>query len=275
VIETLTGAAWWIVGKLLAIPSFLWRWIKREPTTAIPILYAIARAFGITIETGEKGVLFVFGRATKELEPGFHWQIPWLRTARRIRVRSMTMSLQNQDICSADGLVYRVDVNVVYRVDDAITAATGVDDLAAALHNVLPIAAHKIVRRAERAELREQSALNEQLKTELQALVGRWGVFIEAAGFQTIAPTHQTLRLTQQALTSRERQKTFNILVPEVGVAVALGLLGSSRILTTGHSAACRRQRMRRLGSKRTSALQSQTIKADEARPPDDAPGVH
>jgi CheY-like chemotaxis protein len=37
------------------------------------------RLFGTTVQTGWKGVLFSFGRATRELEPGFHMLIPFVQ----------------------------------------------------------------------------------------------------------------------------------------------------------------------------------------------------
>ncbi len=52
------------------------REIQRHPWAVAVALYGLARAFGVMIQSGQRGVLFRWGKAVKELEPGFHWLIP-------------------------------------------------------------------------------------------------------------------------------------------------------------------------------------------------------
>src|SRR5271166_2927591 len=115
------------------ILRWLWRVVvhqaQQHPWAIAAGLYGVARAFGVMIQSGQRGVLFRWGRVVMELEPGFHWLVPLMHTARKTPVRSVTMVLPDQKLMTADGLVYDVRVSFVYRVDDATRALTLVDDL--------------------------------------------------------------------------------------------------------------------------------------------------
>ena len=50
---------------------------------------AIVRAMGVTIDSGQTGLLFSFGRAKRELHPGFHLLMPFVQRARRMPTRSV------------------------------------------------------------------------------------------------------------------------------------------------------------------------------------------
>ena len=81
---------------------------QQHPWAVLAGLYGVARAFGVMIQSGQRGILFRWGRVVKELEPGFHWLVPLMHTARKTAVRSVTMVLPNQKVMTADGLVYDV-----------------------------------------------------------------------------------------------------------------------------------------------------------------------
>ena len=70
-----------------------------------------------------------FGRARRELEPGFHLLIPFLQRARRMPTRSRTLDLPAQRVATHQGLVYHVDANLVYRVTDVRKAMIQVDQI--------------------------------------------------------------------------------------------------------------------------------------------------
>ena len=78
----------------------------------------VVRAMGVTIKSGETALLFSFGRARKELQPGFHLLIPFLQVARKMPSRSRTLDLPSQRVVTNEGLVYHVDANLVYRIVD-------------------------------------------------------------------------------------------------------------------------------------------------------------
>ena len=132
---------------LLALPlqilGAVWHLIvvyaQQHPWTVAVTLYGLAWAFGVMIQSGQRGVLFRWGRAVKELEPGFHWLIPLVHAVKKTPVRSITIDLPNQKVMTADGLVYDVSVNLVYRVENATKALTLVDHIDSGCRAAIPI----------------------------------------------------------------------------------------------------------------------------------------
>ena len=55
----------------------------KHPWAVAVALFGLARAFGVVIQSGQRGVLFRWGKAVKELEPGFHWLIPLVQAVRK------------------------------------------------------------------------------------------------------------------------------------------------------------------------------------------------
>src|SRR3712207_4051874 len=112
----------WLLNWLLA-------YMLEHPAQVILALMVLVRMFGTTVQSGSRGVLFVFGRARKELKPGFHPLLPVVHHVRKTPVRSITLDLPRQRVTTTDGLVYDVQANLVYRIADPITSMVQVDNL--------------------------------------------------------------------------------------------------------------------------------------------------
>jgi hypothetical protein len=231
--------------------DFLIQMIRAHPIWTFAVVLAFVRLWGTVIQSGWTGVLFVFGRARRTLPPGFHFLLPLVHFVRKTPVRSITLELSKQRVTTLDGLVYDVDANVVYRVDDAILALTHVDNLRRGSLVVLAMAVQEVLSRHSRQALQERQSLDEEFTTQAQAKLSPWGVKVEQAGFTTIAPTRRTLRLTQLRQLVEERQRMLEEyhrhgLAPEL----ALVLLGSHRHLVSHAQARYRRHR-RKGGARR------------------------
>jgi regulator of protease activity HflC (stomatin/prohibitin superfamily) len=238
---------------MIGLLEFLWNWtvelVKSRPELWLLPGWALVRSFGTTIETGSTGVLYVWGRAHKTLDPGFHFLIPVLHQVRSIRTRAVTLALPAQRVTTADGLVYDVDTTVVFHVADPIRCLTEVDDVVHGCQTVLPLALEEVMRRQTQKTLADRQTLDAAFTERARERLAHWGVVVEQAGLTSIAPTHETLRLTQMNLRGRERERVLQEylargLLPETAVA----LLGSSRQLL---SHAAHRYRKRRRSSRR------------------------
>jgi hypothetical protein len=223
---------------LQAILAFVVGYATQHPVLTALAVLGLLRLFGITVQTGHKGVLFVFGRVRKELEPGFHFLLPVVITARTTPVRSVTLDLPRQRITTADGLVYDVRANIVYRVADPKLALTQIDNLRHGIEVILALIVQDLLRDQTRAGVLNFKDLDAEFSARAEAALGRWGVTLEQAGFQSIAPTHKTLRLTQLAALGGERARALHDMIAQgVSVNAALALLGADRRLV-GHSTA-------------------------------------
>ena len=221
-----------LLSVLQAVLAYVLGYAKQHPVVTSLAVLALLRLFGITVQTGHKGVLFVFGRVRKELEPGFHFLLPFLITARTIPVRSITLDLLRQRITIADGLVYDVQANIVYRVADPKLALTQIDNLRHGIEVVLALIVQDLLRGKTRAAVLNFKDLDAEFNARAEASLGRWGVTLEQAGFQSIAPTRKTLRLTQLAALGGERARVLHDLMAQgISVTAALALLGADRRL--------------------------------------------
>jgi hypothetical protein len=215
---------------LRAVWHLLLQQIQHHPWAVAVALYGMARAFGVMIQSGQRGVLFRFGRAVKELEPGFHWLVPIIHGVKTTPVRSVTIELPGQKVMTSDGLVYEVSVNVVYRVDDATRALTMVDHLDAGCRAAIPIIVTGVLRTRTQSQLVDRQVLDRELSERMHAWVSRWGLVIEQAGFTTIAPSKSLLHVTQLRSRTMERASALRRL-RGAGLAPesALVLIGSER----------------------------------------------
>jgi hypothetical protein len=217
----------------------------------------LVRAMGVTIESGQTGLLFSFGRARRTLAPGFHPLIPFLQRVRRLPTRSRTLDMPAQRVVTLEGLVYHVDANLVYRVTDVRKALVEVDHLEKGMYQMLGMGIQEVLRQATRDELRETADLDKRLADNLARRLAAWGVEVERAGFPSITPSPRTLRITQLASLTDERQHITDIFA-KGGLASGprLGLVGT-RHMPRSRTRHLRRQETehRRLRRIRTGLL--------------------
>jgi hypothetical protein len=237
----------WLLDLLPALWDAVLDYTRRHPMETAIVLLAFLRMFGTTVQTGTKGVLFVFGRVRKELEPGFHPLIPIVHAVRKTPVRSITLDLPTQWLTTADGLVYEVQANIVYHIADPTVSMVQIDNVRQGIEVVLSLIVQDLLRDQSRATLAGRLGLDEEFAARAEDKLRRWGVAVEQAGFKSIAPTKKTLRLTQLALLTAEREKVLRG-YEEAGLSpdVAMALLGADRHLV-GRATARYRGLRRRL----------------------------
>jgi hypothetical protein len=149
---------------------------------------------------------------------------------RKTPVRSVTIDLPTQKVMIADGLVYDVSVNVVYRVEDATKALTLVDHVDAGCRAVIPLFVAEIVRVLDQAEIADRATLDRRLTDRINGWIARWGLVIEQAGFTTISPARSVLHTTQLRAKTRERALVMRMLMAGgMDAPTALVMLGAER----------------------------------------------
>src|SRR5262249_6859391 len=109
------AAAWAIVKLIL---QFILNWALHHPVYAFGVFIAFLRMWGTLVQTGEVGVLFNSGRASRPLEPGFPPLIRIMQQARTMPARSITVTLPPQRLTTSDGLVFDIDATLVCRITD-------------------------------------------------------------------------------------------------------------------------------------------------------------
>jgi regulator of protease activity HflC (stomatin/prohibitin superfamily) len=219
-----------LIKILGAVWQIIFQYAQKHPWTVAVALYGLALTFGVMIRSGQRGVLFRWGRVVKELEPGFHWLLPLVHGVKKTPVRSVTLVLPAQKVMTADGLVYDVSVNFVYRVEDATKALTLVDHLDSGCRAAIPIIVTEVLRVRDQAQLVDRASLDRELFERMHAWVARWGLVVEQAGFTTIAPDKSVLQTTQLRSKTMERARALQLLIAGgLDPEFALVMIGSER----------------------------------------------
>lgn len=251
----------------------------------IGVVSTIVRASGVTIESGYTGLKYTLGEVDRPLpwifrpanmllrslgilkgdgssvlEPGFHPLLPFLQRVRKVPTRQRTMDLPAQRVATLEGYVFHADANIVFRIVDVRRALIIVDDLLRGMNQMLTLGVQEVLREASLTELQSGAGLDEKLAANLAEKVRVWGVVIEGAGFPTITPSPQTLRITQARQNAMERERRVRQLTSPLdgagaagrplSVASAMGAVGTRRVFRTkarsGRAAAVRhRQTLR------------------------------
>lgn len=218
----------WLFKFLEVVWKVTWRFAQQRPWAVAVALFGLARAFGIMIQSGQRGVLFRWGRAVKELEPGYHWLVPMVHGVKTTPVRSITLDLPVQKVFTADGLVYDVSVNVVYHVENATKALTMVEHVAIGCRDTVPILVTEVLCVRDQAHLADRLTLDRELTERVQTWVARWGLAVEQAGFTSIAPNKGVLRTTQLSEKTVERARVLRLLIDEgLDIESALVMIGT------------------------------------------------
>lgn len=252
----------------------------------IGVVSAIVKASGVTVLSGQTGLLYTVGRTDRPvplplrpivaalqstgklgtvprsvLGPGFHPLIPFLQRVRKVPTRSRTLDLPAQTVATFEGYVFIADANLVFRIVDVRKALIQVDDLLRGMEQMLTLGVKEILREATLRELQSGEGLDERLRLNLEARVAIWGVTVERAGFPSITPSPRTLRITQLRQKAEERERRVAALTATTGdrplsVASALGAVGSRRIFRTKTRAQRRRLALRSRDLRVRQALQ-------------------
>jgi len=238
---------WW-VKTYHFLREQLVEFARENPVVVAFAVIGALRTLGTTVRSGYTGLFFNCGRATRVLGPGFVFKIPFFQAVKVVPTRSRTMDVPHQKVTSADGLVWFVDVNLVYRVVDVRKALIEIDDLVNGMEQMMAISVQEIVRRSGREDLRLSGELDSQLERSMERRLEPWGVEVERAGFTSIKPSAKTLRFTQQFHASEERQRNLGRLVSRgLDRGPALAMLGSApRVQRRAQRAAERESRSRR-----------------------------
>jgi regulator of protease activity HflC (stomatin/prohibitin superfamily) len=219
-------------GSITQLPGVIWAWAfawGKENMYVVAVgVWSAFRAMGATVESGNTGLFFSFGKATRVLEPGFVFKIPYFQKVEILPTRARTLDVPNQKVTSLEGLVWFVDVNLVYRVVDIRKALIEVDELEEAMKQMLGLSVQEIVRHSLRNVMRLSGGLDEALEKAMGSRLEAWGVEVDSVGFTSVRPSPQTLRFTQQQHACEVRAKALDHLESEgISRGYALAMLGT------------------------------------------------
>ncbi len=215
----------------MEVLATVWAWIVdlmwENKWAAVLAIYAIVRASGITIDSGQTGLKFSFGRATRELKQGFHIVIPFVQKVRVVPTRSRTLDIPRQRVTTLDGLALLVETNLVYRIVDVRKALVQIDNLQKGILQTFGLSVQQVLRGLDGQTARVSKELEGKLEAVLSERLSDWGVQVERAGLTSITPSNETLRVTQLHQRAMARHYVHRVLAEVLPARRAVMILGA------------------------------------------------
>jgi len=143
----------------------------------------------ITVQAWEKGLKFRDGRFVGVLEPGRYRLARWLAKDEILKVdlRSQTLTIQGQEILTADKISVRLTVLAKYRVADPVAALLKVDNYVGQMYGDVQLALREAVAARTLDELIvEKAALGAKVLGALQLAAAAYGVELAEVGVKDL-----------------------------------------------------------------------------------------
>lgn len=152
------------------------------------------------IEEGDQGLVQRLGEYQRTLQPGLNFVVPLMDSVVVDTTREQLLDISPKNAITKDSVPVKVDVVVYWKIKDLYTAYYKVEDLEAALENlVLSVMRNEIGQLNLNEAMSAMNKINDALKLELQKPADSWGV-------EVIRVDVQEIILSQTVLDSLEKQ---------------------------------------------------------------------
>jgi regulator of protease activity HflC (stomatin/prohibitin superfamily) len=189
-----------------------------------PILFVISLVLGGSViassvkivNQGNEALVERLGSYNKKLEPGLNFVAPFFdRVVFRETVREKVLDIPPQQCITRDNVKITVDAVVYWRIVDMEKAYYKVEDLHAAMVNLVMTQIRAEMGKLELDEtFTARSEVNELLLRDLDIATDPWGVKVTRVELRDILPSHE-VQQSMELQMSAERRKRAAILTSE------------------------------------------------------------
>ncbi|PKN33731.1 MAG: hypothetical protein CVU61_11455 [Deltaproteobacteria bacterium HGW-Deltaproteobacteria-19] len=176
-------------------------------TIVILIIMFLASALRVLNEY-ERAVVFRLGRIIAQKGPGLIILIPVVDRMVKVDMRTITMDVPPQDVITRDNVSIKVNAVIYFRVVDATSAVTEVENFLYATSQLAQTTLRSICGQAELDEiLSEREKINLHLQEILDRSTDPWGIKVSLVEVKHIdLPEEMKRAMAKQAEAERERR---------------------------------------------------------------------
>ncbi|HVC36443.1 MAG TPA: slipin family protein [Candidatus Dormibacteraeota bacterium] len=200
----------------------------------IVILVIIANGVRI-INQYERGVVFRLGRVRGGIkEPGLRLIIPVIDKMRKVSLRIVTLPIESQKIITKDNVSIDVAAVAYYQIADPIKAIVEIENVVSATYQIAQTTVRNVVGQSSLDDvLSETVAINEKIKSILEASTQKWGIYVSTVEVKDIQlPDTMQRAMAKQA--EAEREKRAKIIAAE-GEQLSATKLGEAADIIAAH----------------------------------------
>ena len=183
------------------------------------------------IEQYERGILFVCGKYSKVLAPGWHIIWPIFQTCRKIDIRTKAVDVPEQVAITSDNVSIRINAVIYYKVFDAGKALCEVEDFQYAVGQLAQTTMRNVVGTVTLDQLltdREKISLN--ICAIIDKATDPWGVKVENVELKDISLSAEMQRVMAK-VAEAEREKNAVITKAEGEVEAARNLAEAANLM--------------------------------------------
>ena len=189
------------------------------------------------IEEYERGVLFLFGKFKKILNPGWNIVLPIIHSYKKVDIRTKAVDVPEQDAITKDNVTVRINAVIYYKVQDASKAILAVEDFYFAVGQL----AQTTMRNAVGAvSLDDLLSSREKISGEICHIIDEatdpWGIKVENVELKDISLSEEMKRVIARAAEA-EREKLAVITKSEGEAQAAKNLAEAANTLATSPGA--------------------------------------
>jgi regulator of protease activity HflC (stomatin/prohibitin superfamily) len=184
--------------------------------TAVLIVLVVLVVIGLTVAAAsvrvlreyERAVVFRLGRLMDQRGPGLVLLVPSIDRMVRVSLRTVTLTVPPQETITRDNIPVRVTAVAYYRVVDANSAITQVENFHNATLQIAQTTLRSVLGGVDLdAMLAEREQLNESLQHVIDSQTEPWGIKVTTVEIRDVEiPERMQHAIARQAEAERERR---------------------------------------------------------------------
>ena len=186
------------------------------------------------IDEYQRGILFVFGKFSKILKPGWHLILPIINRVVKVDIRTKTVDVPEQEAITKDNVSIRINAVLYYKIFDASKAVISVENYSYAVSQLAQTTMRNVVGSVTLDELlSERDKLSSQICKIVDEATDPWGIKVENVELKDISLPEELKRvISRVAEAEREKQAVITKSEGEVeaseNLAKAAAVMGST-----------------------------------------------
>ena len=211
-------------------------------TALITILVVVIVFLLIIIANGvrlvnqyERGVVFRLGKLRSGIkQPGLRLIIPIVDQMRKISLRTVTLPIESQKIITKDNVSVDVAAVAYYKIQDPAKSIIEIENVVSAIYQNAQTTVRNVIGQSTLDEiLSETTAINNKVRTILENVTEKWGVYVSSVEIKDIQlPESMQRAMAKQA--EAEREKRAKIIAAE-GEQLSATKLGQAADIISAH----------------------------------------
>ena len=198
----------------------------------VAVIVVVALRLGVKIvQQYERGVLLRLGRLTGIRSPGFNVIIPLVDRLYKIDTRTVTLTVEPQEIITRDNVTIKVDAVVYFAVIDPAKALLQVVDFGRATSQIALTTLRSVLGQSELDELlAHREKINHTLQQIIDGHTEPWGVKVSVVEVKDVL-LPEGMQRSMAAQAEAEREKRAKIIRADGEFLAATTLGKAARII--------------------------------------------